>query len=110
MQTHPALHTILLGVGGMMHVPRTLEPLEQLGINDHRAKRLALKLHVHSVQKAYKLASTRRALKQTYTNSYNGLNQGAASHIPTRIDLTPFPLRSGGESRCFGPRSLLSLS
>ena len=77
------LHTILLGVGGVMYVPHTVTPLKQLGINDQRSKKLALKLHVHSVQYANKFASTRHALELTYENLNNhGLDQGAASHLP----------------------------
>ena len=62
-----------------------LEPLKQLsvGIIDQRAEKHALKLHVHSVQYAYKLASTRRALELTNKNfNDHGLDHGAASHPP----------------------------
>eukprot|EP00983_Pelagomonas_calceolata_P086528 1156779-Pelagomonas_calceolata.AAC.3 len=62
------LHTILLGVGGVIHTPHTLEPLKKLGLDTHTATRLALKLHAHSVQYAHKLASTRRALEKTSLN------------------------------------------
>ena len=37
------LHTILLGVGGVIYVPHILEPLKQLCIIDQRAKKLKLK-------------------------------------------------------------------
>eukprot|EP00983_Pelagomonas_calceolata_P113864 1160031-Pelagomonas_calceolata.AAC.4 len=39
------LHTILLGVGGVIYTPHTLEPLTELGIDTHKATELALKLH-----------------------------------------------------------------
>eukprot|EP00983_Pelagomonas_calceolata_P079373 1154634-Pelagomonas_calceolata.AAC.5 len=55
------LHTILLGVGGVIYTPHTLEPLNELGLDTHEATRLARKLHAHSVQFPYKLASTRRS-------------------------------------------------
>eukprot|EP00983_Pelagomonas_calceolata_P078425 1154246-Pelagomonas_calceolata.AAC.4 len=56
------LHTILIGVGGVIYNPHTLEPLNELGLDTHAATNLALKLHSHSVQYAEKLASIRRAL------------------------------------------------
>eukprot|EP00983_Pelagomonas_calceolata_P074279 1152493-Pelagomonas_calceolata.AAC.5 len=68
------LHTLLLGVGGVIYTAHTLEPLEELGLDTHTATKLALKLHAHSVQYVYKLASTRRALEnssKTYFNSHH---------------------------------------
>eukprot|EP00983_Pelagomonas_calceolata_P061219 1146730-Pelagomonas_calceolata.AAC.5 len=41
-----------------------------LGLDTHTAIKLALKLHAHSVQCAYKLASTRSDLKKTPFSSY----------------------------------------
>eukprot|EP00983_Pelagomonas_calceolata_P081065 1155412-Pelagomonas_calceolata.AAC.6 len=41
----------------------------QPGLDTHTATRLALKLHAHSVQYAYKLPSARRALEKTPLNS-----------------------------------------
>eukprot|EP00983_Pelagomonas_calceolata_P074622 1152623-Pelagomonas_calceolata.AAC.1 len=55
----------MLGVGGVIYTPYTLEPLKELGLDTHTANRLALKLHAHSVQYAYKLSSTRRAFEKT---------------------------------------------
>eukprot|EP00983_Pelagomonas_calceolata_P037800 1136520-Pelagomonas_calceolata.AAC.1 len=62
------LHTILLGMGGVIYTPHTLEPLKELGLNTHTATRLALNLHAHSVQYAYKPARNRRALERTSFN------------------------------------------
>eukprot|EP00983_Pelagomonas_calceolata_P061588 1146898-Pelagomonas_calceolata.AAC.1 len=59
------LHTILLGMEGVIYTPHTLEPLKELGLDTHTATRLALKLHAHSVQYAYTLSSTRSALEKT---------------------------------------------
>eukprot|EP00983_Pelagomonas_calceolata_P034891 1093132-Pelagomonas_calceolata.AAC.1 len=63
------LHTSLLCVGGVVYTPHTLEPLKELGLDTHTDIRLALKLHAHFVQYAFKLASTRRALEKTSLNS-----------------------------------------
>eukprot|EP00983_Pelagomonas_calceolata_P061204 1146726-Pelagomonas_calceolata.AAC.1 len=43
------LHTNLLGVGGVIYSPHTFEPLKELGLDTHKATKLALKLHAHSV-------------------------------------------------------------
>eukprot|EP00983_Pelagomonas_calceolata_P065991 1148812-Pelagomonas_calceolata.AAC.20 len=64
------LHTILLGVGGVVYTPRTLKPLKELGLDTFKATKLALKLYAHSVEYAYRLASTERALEKTYFNSH----------------------------------------
>ncbi len=45
------LHVILLGVGGV--IPHTLVALKSLGLDSQ--KKLALKLHAHSVHYAHKL-------------------------------------------------------
>eukprot|EP00983_Pelagomonas_calceolata_P087952 1157082-Pelagomonas_calceolata.AAC.3 len=68
-QLRAGVHTNLLGVGGVIYTPHILEPLEELGLDTHAATRLALKLHAHSVQYAYKFSSTRRALEKTRLNS-----------------------------------------
>jgi len=39
----------LLGVGGATYIPHTLVPLKSLSLDSQRVKKLALKLHVHSV-------------------------------------------------------------
>ena len=43
------LHTILLGVGGTIYVPHTLDQFIQLGLDTQRATKLANKLLAHSV-------------------------------------------------------------
>eukprot|EP00983_Pelagomonas_calceolata_P119973 1160656-Pelagomonas_calceolata.AAC.9 len=65
------LHTILLGVGGVIYNPHTLEPLKGLGLDTHKATKHGLKLHAHSVQYAFILASTTRALEKTSFNFYH---------------------------------------
>jgi len=43
------LHVILLGLGGVIYIPHTLVPLKTIGLDSQRVKKLALKLHAHSV-------------------------------------------------------------
>ncbi len=43
------LHISLLGLGGVIYIPHTLVPLKSLGLDSQRVKKLALKLHAHSV-------------------------------------------------------------
>ncbi len=59
------LHAILLGVGGVIYIPHTLVPLKSLGLDSHRVKKLALKLHAHSVHYVHKLVQTRRSLERS---------------------------------------------
>jgi len=63
------LHIILLGVGGTIYNTHTLKPLKELGLDSQRVKKLASKLHVHSVNFA-KLVHTRPALSNTVINSH----------------------------------------
>ena len=76
------LHTILLGVGGTIYNNHTLEPLNELGLDYQRVKKLASKLRVHSVNYVAKLVHTRRALSSTVINS----------HQETRFSVKPATL------------------
>eukprot|EP00983_Pelagomonas_calceolata_P063968 1147922-Pelagomonas_calceolata.AAC.2 len=77
------LHTILLGVGGVIYIPHTLEPLKELGLDTHKVTKLALKLHAHSVQYAYKLTSTGRALEKASLESHHqDQARATASNFP----------------------------
>jgi len=51
-------HIILLGVGGIIYRPHTLEPLQKLGLEPCKAVKLALKLYAHFIKYAYKPVST----------------------------------------------------
>ena len=57
------LHIILLGVGGTIYNTHTLKPFKELNLDSQRVKKLASKLHVHSVNFAAKLVHTRRACR-----------------------------------------------
>eukprot|EP00983_Pelagomonas_calceolata_P100194 1158537-Pelagomonas_calceolata.AAC.16 len=75
------LHTNLLGVSLVTYTPHTLEPLKELGLDIDKATELALKLHAHSVQYTYALASTRHALEKTSLKSHHrDQAQGTASN------------------------------
>ena len=73
------LHTILLGVSGTIYNNRALEPFKELGlIASQRAKNLASKLDVHSINCTAKLFHTRRALSSTVINSRQETVSGQA--------------------------------
>jgi len=59
------LRVILLGVGCVTFIPHPLVPLKRLGPDSQRVKKLALKLHAHSVHYALKLVQTRRSLEHS---------------------------------------------
>ncbi len=58
-------HVILLDVGGVDYIPHTLVPLKSLGLDPQEVKKLALKLHAHSMHYAHKLVQTRRSLEHS---------------------------------------------
>jgi len=66
-----SLHSILLGVGGTIYSPYSLEPLKYLGLDPQKVTKLAVKLHAHSVQCAYKLVSTKRALDNIFATKHD---------------------------------------
>ena len=76
------LHTILLGVGCTIYNNYTLEPFKELGLDSQRGKKLASKLHVHSVYYAAKLVHTRHALSSTVINSHQKTASGEACNPP----------------------------
>ena len=53
---------------GTIYNTHTLKPFDELGLDSQRVKKLASKLHVHSVNFAAKLVHTRRALSSTVIN------------------------------------------
>jgi len=70
-------------MGGTIYSPYSLEPLKHLGLDPKKVTKLAVKLHAHSVQYAYRLVSTRRALKKTFAaNHHQDQEWGTASHTP----------------------------
>ena len=81
---------ILLGVGGTIHNTHTLKPFKELGLDSQRVKKLASKLHVHSVNFAAKLVHTRRALSSTVINSHQEPVSGQACNPPDPHWFFPF--------------------
>eukprot|EP00983_Pelagomonas_calceolata_P043407 1138880-Pelagomonas_calceolata.AAC.3 len=70
----------LLGMDKVIYIPHTLETLEEFGLDTHMGTKLALKLHAHSVQYAYRLASN---LENTPLNSHHrDQARGTASNPP----------------------------
>ncbi len=59
------LHVILLGAGGFIYNPYPLVPLKSHSLDSQRVKKLALKLHAHSLHYAHKLVQTRRSLEHS---------------------------------------------
>jgi hypothetical protein len=65
-------------VGGTIYNNHTLE----LGLDFPRIKKLASKLHVHSVNYAAKIVNTRLALSSTIINSRQETASGQACNPP----------------------------
>eukprot|EP00983_Pelagomonas_calceolata_P107240 1159321-Pelagomonas_calceolata.AAC.12 len=85
--SHPPYHYVVLG--GVNFSPQTLEPLKELGLDTHTATKLALKLHAHSVQYAYKLASAKRALDRLIFTLITKIRHGQLL-VTSRSPLTSF--------------------
>ena len=64
------LHIILLGVSGTIYSTHTLGPVKDPGLDPQRVKKVASKLHVHSVNYVAEAVHTIRALSGTITNSH----------------------------------------
>eukprot|EP00983_Pelagomonas_calceolata_P114355 1160087-Pelagomonas_calceolata.AAC.8 len=67
-----------------LSTPLTLDPLQNLGLDTHKATKPVLKLHAHSVQYACKLVSTKHAFEKASFNSYQQQDQAwdTASNPP----------------------------
>jgi hypothetical protein len=104
------VHIILLGVGGTIYSTHTLKPFKDLGLDSQRVKKLASKLHVHSVNFAAELVHTRRALYSTVsTLIIRSRFQAKPATLLIPIDFS-FPFRSGGALRYSVPKWLLFLN
>ncbi len=77
------LHDIFLGVGVVIYVFHALVPLKSLGLDSQRVKKLALKLHAHSVHYAHKLVQTRRSLEHSpYLHTNQERSVGLSARNP----------------------------
>ena len=103
------LHTILLGVGGTICNNHTLESFKELGLDSQRAKILASKLHVHSVNYAAKLVHTIHALSSTIVNTHQETVLDQACNPPDPHWSFSFPF-GGGVLRYSVPKWLISLN
>ena len=92
------LHIIFLGVGGTIYNTHTLKPFKELGLDSQRVKKLASKLHVHSVNFAAKLVHTRHAFSSTVINSHQEPVSGQACN-PLDLHWFSFPFHGGGALR-----------
>jgi len=81
-------------VGGIIFRPLTLEHLPKLGLDPHKAGKLALELHAHSIQYAYKLVSTRRRALTTHNTIIKKV--ALLGTLLTLIELSSFLLWWGG--------------
>ena len=63
-----------------------LKPFKELGLDSQRVKKLASKLHVHSVNFAAKLVHTRRALYSTVINFHQNRFQAKPATLLIPID------------------------
>ncbi len=68
-------------MGGVFDIPHTLVPLKSFGLDSQRVKKLALKLHAHSVDYAHKLVQTRRSLEHS---SHLQTNQERSAGLSAR--------------------------
>ncbi len=80
------VHVILLGAGCVIYIRHTLVPLKSLGLDSQRVKKLALKLHAHSVHCANKLVQTRRSLEHS---PHLHTNQERSAGLSARNPLDP---------------------
>ena len=70
----------------------TLKPFKELGLDSQGVKKLASKLHVHSVNFAAKLFHTRSALSSTVINCHQEPVSGKACNPPDPHRSVPFRL------------------
>eukprot|EP00983_Pelagomonas_calceolata_P127711 1161437-Pelagomonas_calceolata.AAC.5 len=77
------LHTILLGVGRLIYTPHTLKHPKELGLDTHKAIKLALKFLADSVQYNYERVSTRHALEKTSFDSHHRDQAWATASNPS---------------------------
>ena len=86
--------------------PYTLEPLKKTGLDSHETIKFALKRHAHSIQFAYKLVSTRRALEKSIDNSRHNSQDGGSARHPPDPHWILRSLIGEVDTRCLYPRCL----
>ena len=103
------LHIILLGVGGTIYNTHTLKPFKELGLDSQRVKKLASKLHVHSVNFAAHLSIPDVPFPVLLPSVIRSRFQSQALTLLISIDFS-FPFCSGGAIRYLVPKWLLFLN
>jgi len=93
-------------VGGTIYNTHTLKPFKELGLDSQRVKKLASKLHVHSVNFAAKFVHTRRAFPVLLSTLSRSRFQAKPATLLIPIDFS-FPFRGGGALRYSIPKWLL---
>ena len=76
-------------VGGTIYNTHTLKPFKELGLDSQTVKKLASKLHVHSVD--FAAVHTRRAFSSTVINSHQETVSGQVCNPLDPLDYLPFP-------------------
>ena len=94
----PEVYTDTVACIYTIYNTHTLKPFKELGLDSQRVKKLASKLHVHSVNFAAKLVHTRRVLSSTIINSHQEPVSGQACNPPDPHYFS-FPLCGGGALR-----------
>jgi len=72
-------------------MPHNVDSVSMLGLDSQRVKKLASKLHVHSVNFAAKLVHTRRALSSTIINSHQWGSRGLQAYLNQLLIPIDFP-------------------
>eukprot|EP00983_Pelagomonas_calceolata_P087136 1156894-Pelagomonas_calceolata.AAC.2 len=106
--SHPPYHSVRCGRGHLQpkHFGAPLRDCQDHGLDSHTAIKIALKLHAHSVQCAYKHVSTQHTLEKT---SFNTQTRATANN-PPGPDWFSFASLGEGDTRCLGPRHPLFLN
>jgi len=87
---------------------KTLVPLKSLGLDSQRVKKLALKLHAHSVHYAHKLVKTRRSLEHSpHLQTNQERSAGSSARNPPDSHLLLFSFLVKGLFFPSGPFSLI---
>jgi len=97
------------GVGGTIYNTHTLKPFKELGLDSQGVKKLASKLHVHSVNLLLNLSIPDVPFPVLLSTLIRSRFQAKPANLLIPIDFS-FPFRSGGVLRYSAPKWLLFLN